>query len=280
MIIRAFPVFSPRPWGDFHLNELFEVEAEEPIGEVWLLSDVSHLRSSFKSLDGEEISSEELVKATGLKLPRFPLLIKLISTTDWLSVQVHPDDDVARSLEGEPWGKNEGWLFLSDGEVSLGTVESEELEKSIQENRLESILKTVHVHKHDFLYLPAGILHALGPNTRLIEIQQTSDLTYRIYDWGRGRELHIDKALKAVKKVETHPVPFNGHVETPYFTVKELQYGEVKGFAVLIMEDFSTYIVPADESFQVKEKCLVVRLGKWWYNNFEAVEEAEKGGEN
>jgi len=226
MIIRAFPVFSPRPWGDFYLNELFKVGAEEPIGEVWLLSDVSHLRSSFKSLDGGEISSKELVRTTGLKLPRFPLLIKLIS---------------------------------------------------IQENRIESVLKTIHVHRHDFLYLPAGVLHALGPNTRLIEIQQTSDLTYRIYDWGRGRELHIDKALKAVKKVETHPVPFNGQVETPYFTVKELQYGEVKGFAVLIMEDFSTYIVPADESFQVKEKCLVVRLGKWWYSNFEAVEEAEKG---
>ncbi|MCD6253578.1 MAG: class I mannose-6-phosphate isomerase [Thermotogae bacterium] len=269
MIFKARPVFSPRPWGDPRLNELFGVESDRPIGEVWLLSGLEGHESSFSTEAGQPVELTEVVSATGLILPRFPLLIKLISTTDWLSVQVHPNDELATRLENEPWGKNEGWYFLSDGSVALGSITGDELKEALETNTLRNALKTVNVSKNDFLYLPAGILHALGPGTSLLEVQQSSDITYRVFDWGRPRPLHIEKAILAVKPVKTSPKKVSGNIVTPYFTMEfPKSSARVDGFAVVIEEDYSICIVPCGESQTFEKPWVVVRLGHWWYENF------------
>lgn len=270
MVYRSNPVFSPRPWGDPWLNSLFGVNTDPPIGEVWLLSGLEDHKSEFLDLEGKDVDLTEVVKATGLDLPRFPLLIKLISTTDWLSVQVHPDDELAVKLEGEPWGKNEGWYFLSDGVVALGSVNAEELRNALETESIERIMKKINVSKGDFLYLPAGTLHALGPGTKLIEIQQTSDLTYRVFDWGRPRPLHIEKALLAVKPVTAQPQKAGRIISTPYFSV-EMPSGnsvDIEGFAVVINRDYSTYVVPQRERLTFESPWMVIRLGRWWYERF------------
>ena len=129
----------------------------------------------------------------------YPLLIKVIQANDVLSIQVHPDDEWAVKLEGPGnRGKTECWYVLDaapDAKVVYGIKEgysNEVLAKAITENRLEEYLDLIPVKKGDFIFIPAGTVHAIGGGLRLMETQQSCDLTYRLYDWGRGREVHIE----------------------------------------------------------------------------------------
>jgi len=139
----------------------------------------------------------------------FPLLIKFIDAADWLSVQVHPDDELAEK-RGIGMGKTEMWYIL-DAEPSAELISGfkKELDKEtylekFKAGELKSILNYEKVDKGDVFFIPAGRVHAIGPGTLLAEIQQTSDNTYRIYDWdridtaGMSRELHTEQALDAI----------------------------------------------------------------------------------
>jgi len=164
----------------------------------------------------------------------FPLLVKVIQADDTLSIQVHPDDELAVKLEGEGnRGKTECWYVLdaaSDAKLVYGIKEgysNDVLAKAITENNLEEYLEFVNVKKGDFIYIPAGTVHAIGAGLRLMEVQQSCDLTYRLYDWGRGREVHIEKGLAVIKREEMIPVaPFNKTFECKYFNLEEI---DVKG---------------------------------------------------
>lgn len=164
----------------------------------------------------------------------FPLLVKVIQANDTLSIQVHPDDDWAVKLEGEGnRGKTECWYVLDaapDAKIVYGIKEgfsNDVLAKAIEENKLEDYLEFVNVSKGDFIFIPAGTVHAIGGGLRLMEVQQSCDLTYRLYDWGRGREVHVQKGLSVIKREKMIPVAqFNKTFECEYFSLEEV---EIKG---------------------------------------------------
>lgn len=164
----------------------------------------------------------------------YPLLVKVIQANDTLSIQVHPDDDFAVKLEGQGnRGKTECWYVLDaapDAKLVYGIKENatkEELAKAIEESKLDPYLEFVNVKKGDFIFIPAGTVHAIGAGLRLMEVQQSCDLTYRLYDWGRGREVHIEKGLAVIKQEEMIPVaPMPQEFDCKYFT---LEVKDVKG---------------------------------------------------
>ena len=174
---------------------------------------------------------KEFIDALG---GEYPLLVKVIQADDTLSIQVHPDDDLAVKLEGEGnRGKTECWYVLDaapDAKLVYGIKENatkEELAKAIEESKLDPYLEFVNVKKGDFIFIPAGTVHAIGAGLRLMEVQQSCDLTYRLYDWGRGREVHIEKGLAVIKQEEMIPVaPMPQEFDCKYFT---LEVKDVKG---------------------------------------------------
>lgn len=160
----------------------------------------------------------------------YPLLVKVIQANDTLSIQVHPDDDWAQKLEGKGnRGKTECWYVLDaapEAKLVYGIkdgISREILSQAIQNNTLEQYLEYVNVKKGDFVYIPAGTVHAIGSGLRLMEVQQSCDLTYRLYDFGRGREVHIEKGLSVIKREEMIPVaPFPGEFECKYFSLEQV----------------------------------------------------------
>jgi mannose-6-phosphate isomerase len=207
-ILKLEPQYRERVWGGRRLRA-----ADPPIGEAWVAfgpSRVSEGPLAGRSVD--ELLAEhgaELVGTAGVERfdGRFPLLIKLLDCSDWLSVQVHPDDEQARRLVGPgEFGKTEAWYFLDvePGAAILAGVKPgvsrEALADSIREGRIVDVAQRVEVEAGEALLIPAGTLHALGPGLLLYEIQQASDTTYRAYDWDRptsaGRRLHIEESVE------------------------------------------------------------------------------------
>ena len=178
----------------------------------------------------------------------YPLLIKIIQANETLSVQVHPDDDYARIHEHSA-GKTECWYVLDavpDAKIIYGLQKDysrSELETAIRDNTLERCLRSVPVSKGDFIFIPAGTVHAIQGGLRLLEVQQSSDITYRLYDWGRPREVHIQKGLDVLrylpKSTLTPEHPFSGKSVCPYFRL------EKKDFPVAGTISFSAFDTPA-----------------------------------
>lgn len=198
------PVFIDKPWGGTYISECFNLPIKRILGEAFLLS----------TLDNQEnmIGEEELSK----KIGKLPYLIKLIDANDNLSIQVHPDDHHAKILENSV-GKTECWL-IADVRPGSGIyyglkdgVTKETFYDHVSRNDdVVSLLNFIPVKKNDFIVVPAGTIHAIGAGVRIIEFQQSSGITYRIWDWGReGRELHIEKALKVSNPTQNAPKVIN-----------------------------------------------------------------------
>ncbi len=215
------PVFKEKVWGGSQLRTQLGLDFS-PLpncGEAWMLSGVANNETAVSDgwLAGNdlnelvEIYMDELVgeKSYDEFGDRFPLLIKLIDSNDWLSVQVHPDDDYAKK-NGMDSGKTEMWYVLhaNDGsELIAGfnkRINKDLFLRHIHEKSLKDILNFEKVSACDVFFMPAKRLHALGPGILLVEIQQTSDHTFRIYDWdrvnasGKSRTLHLQQALEVV----------------------------------------------------------------------------------
>jgi mannose-6-phosphate isomerase len=208
-------------WGGHALVERYgkRADARATIGESWECYDGNAVRDG--PLAGETLAAlrASLGRAlTGRLDPvaPFPLLTKLIDARSALSVQVHPGDEYARRVEKQPNGKTECWYVLEadpGAEIVLGwnrdTNRAEYLER-VREGSLDDVLRRVAVKPGDTFYLPAGTLHAIGAGIVLFEVQQTSDLTYRIYDYdrrdsdGKLRELHVDKAADVLDYRQSH----------------------------------------------------------------------------
>jgi mannose-6-phosphate isomerase len=189
-----------RPWYDL-------VAEGEPIGEMWLTGDdclVSTGPHQGKRLAA--LFAEEHAALLGDRAPSpdSPLLIKTIFAREKLSVQVHPDDKMAQKY-GDPRGKTECWYVLAaepGAEVALGVKPGTtlvQIEQEIQAGTLEASLNPVPVAAGDMIFVDAGTIHAIWPGSILLETQQYSDTTYRMFDYGRGRELHIEKSLEATR---------------------------------------------------------------------------------
>ena len=165
------------------------------------------------------------------------LLVKVIQANDTLSVQVHPDDAYA-SIYEHTTGKTECWYVLDavpDAHIIYGLKRNYsrfELQDAITENALESFLRSVPVSKGDFIFIPSGTVHAIQGGLRLLEVQQPCDVTYRLYDWGRPRELHIQKGLDVIRYLPDEMLepehPFRGSASCPYFKLQKHDF-EVSG---------------------------------------------------
>ena len=214
-------------WGGTKLKTDFGFETEKDIAaEAWMLS--AHKDGMNIVLNGEhkgktlnevlEIWDESALGKNSEKFTYFPILIKLIDAKQKLSVQVHPDDNHALSVEGE-YGKTEMWYVVDceeGAELVYGfkeNISKEEFERRIKDNTLTDVCNSVPVHKGDVFFISAGTLHAIGEGILIAEVQQNSNTTYRVSDYGRlgadgkPRELHIDKALD-VTKCEKPQIPY------------------------------------------------------------------------
>jgi mannose-6-phosphate isomerase len=202
------PEISPRPWGFRDLRPWYDRVAEgEPIGEMWLTGDNCLIATgphAGKRLAGLFAEAHEALLGPGAPSADSPLLIKTIFAREKLSVQVHPDDKMAQKY-GDPRGKTECWYVLAAGpgaEVALGVKPGttlEQIQEEIEAGTLEASLNAVPVAAGDMIFVDAGTIHAIWPGPILLETQQNCDLTYRMFDYGRGRELHIQKSLEATK---------------------------------------------------------------------------------
>lgn len=239
--LRLKPVFKERVWGGFRLNP----EASSPIGEAWVVFDECRIDGGIwegatladvVGQRGKEVLGEHVLQRTG---GRFPLLIKLLDAQDWLSVQVHPDDEQARQFEGnDEYGKTEAWYILKADEGARlvsglnGTPTGEELRAAAEGGTLEQLLRYQQVSDGDVIYIPAGRVHAIGPGLLIYEVQQASDITYRLFDWNRpasaGRELHLDRGVAVTVTSSSAPmeqVSYPTLVHCPYFTLEEVVAG-------------------------------------------------------
>jgi len=249
------PAFDPRPWGTLDLSAIYpNHKFNERIGEAWLTGDncvVANGPLAKRSL--ADLSKEFGAALVGTAAPdpqRFPLLLKFLFPEEKLSVQVHPDDATAQRF-GEPWGKTECWYVAHakpGAQIALGLkpgVTLAEFERSIHENRAEELLNWINVYQGEMIYVAGGTVHTLGPGSIIVETQQQSDTTYRLYDYGRARPLHLERGLASVqertasgKVIRPAPIGIHGGksrqsfmIAAPYFTVDLFELKEPHEFS-------------------------------------------------
>src|SRR6202047_3827672 len=249
------PAFDPRPWGTLDLSPIYpNHKFEEKIGEAWLTGDAGKVANG--PLSGHSLGDlsvkygRELVGDAALDAKRFPLLLKFLFPHERLSVQVHPDDEAARRV-GLPCGKTECWYIAHarpGAQIGLGLrpgVTREQFARSVEQKRAEQLLNWINVYPGEMIYVTGGTVHTLGPGAIIVETQQQSDTTYRLYDYGRARELHLKEGLAALKEkvasgkvLRPAPTPINGTknrrsplVASPFFVVEMFELKEPQDFS-------------------------------------------------
>lgn len=259
-------------WGGTRLKTDFGFETDKEIAaEAWMLS--VHKDGMNTVLNGEyagktisevlQIWGADALGKNAESFSYFPILIKLIDAKQKLSVQVHPADDYALSVEGE-YGKTEMWYVVDceeGAELVYGfknDISKEEFEKRIKDNTLTDVCNSVPVHKGDVFFIDAGTLHAIGEGILIAEVQQNSNTTYRVSDYGRlgadgkPRELHIDKALD-VTKCEAPKMPYGNIGEITVDgknTIRELA----------VCDKFSAKFLELNENMNIYQKDSFVSL--------------------
>ncbi len=205
-------VYHEKIWGGNRLKTYFDYHIEsENIGECWTVS--AHPNGDCRVINGEHkdktlswLWENQRCIFGNVEGNRFPLLTKIIDAKDDLSVQVHPDDLYAHDYENGEFGKTECWYIIDcdeGAELILGhyAKSKKEMEDMISQGDWNGLLRKVPIKPGDFFYIPAGTIHAIGKGTLILEIQQSSDITYRVYDYnrlqnGKPRELHISKSIE------------------------------------------------------------------------------------
>ena len=292
------PLFREKIWGGQKLQTSLGIDFSplQSVGEAWMLSGVPGSQTQVTNgfLRGNELNEllevymDDLVgeKAFSKHKEQFPILIKFIDANDWLSVQVHPDDILAskRKLGG---GKTEMWYILDaepGAELISGfnrKISREFYLKNLNDKTLRNILNFEPVAKGDVFFIPSGRIHALGPGILLAEIQQTSDTTYRIYDWdrvddkGNPREMHTELALDAIDfsipasyrtdytMTENRSVNV---VQCPYFNTSVIDFrlplakdfSEIDSFVIYICLEGSAEIIHPDGKEKISKGEIVL----------------------
>lgn len=272
------PVFSRRRWGGRKLAELLgkAIGPEEDYAESWevadhadgqsLVADGPHVGSSLSQLLST-FNEEILGRVSGKS--QFPLLIKYLDANDWLSLQVHPNDQQAKVFNSLENGKTEAWVILHaepGSEICCGLksgVTADELRQRLSDGTVKEALHIYPAVVGDCIFVPAGTVHAIGPGIVLAEVQQQSNLTFRLYDWGRlgtdgkPRELHIEEALKCIDFERgpvnpTTPVALSRHgyafeevARCPYFTIR--RHTTVDEFSISLDQRFRILMVTAGQ---------------------------------
>ena len=242
-LLKLSPSFKDYIWGGHRLVEEYNKNYEGDIlAESWELS--CHPDGPSRIVNGAYAGKtlEEYIQGEGRgvlgadceRFAEFPILIKFIDAKDNLSIQVHPDNAYAQRVEGQ-YGKTEMWYIMDCREGAFlyygfeKEISREEFEQRIREDTLLEVLHKVMVKKGDVLFIEAGTIHAIGRDIVIAEIQQNSNVTYRVYDYGRvgkdgkKRELHIAKALDVTSRRPAENKSFRPHVAScEYFTVDSL----------------------------------------------------------
>lgn len=285
------PILKPTIWGGNRISDFKDIAIDRSdIGESWEISGIPGSESIVCGGADSGLTITELIARHGERLmgsrnysrygDTFPLLVKIIDAHDDLSVQVHPDDDLAFEL-GMPNGKTEMWYVLAaapGARLASGfrrPVDREEYEELVESGRIEEVLNFIEVSKGQAYYLPAGRVHTIGKGILLAEIQQTSDATFRIYDYrrkdhtGKERELHTALAGRAIKFDDTEGAPLEPHimadipvnlVKSPYFTTNMLSvtsevirdYTEKDTFVVLLATEGEADITCGQETIRLR----------------------------
>ena len=243
-VVKLKPYIKEIVWGGNTLREYGKVSSTKNIAECWELS--LHKEGSSIIDSGEnkgkllvDVLTKDDLGEKCQKFPFFPCLIKLIDTERELSVQVHPSDEYALKKENS-FGKTEMWYILKAKEgagIYLGfkcDVTKEEVKQKIKDNTLVDLLNFIEVKPGECYFVKSGTVHAIGAGITLAEIQQNSNLTYRLYDWGKlgmdgkPRELHIDKALEVMNLKKYEPITFKRPLlgECEYFSTFECLVSE------------------------------------------------------
>ena len=292
--IKLNPAFKDYLWGGTKLRDEYGKKCDlDKVAESWELS--CHKDGCSVVADGEyagltlpqyiEKAGKAVLGTDCEKFEYFPILIKLIDAKQNLSVQVHPDNDYAMRVEGE-YGKTEMW-YVVDCEPGAGLlygfkheISKEEFRRRIEDNTLLEVTNRVEVHPGDVFFIEAGTLHAIGEGILIAEIQQNSNPTYRVYDYGRvgadgkPRQLHIEKAIDVTRlapatrpcgRPQAKPEAFDGGSVLPlascdYFTVKEMEVtshaalmADEKSFHSLLLLDGSLTLSMGDEKLEMKK---------------------------
>jgi len=268
------PIFKDKIWGGQKIKTILgkDFSPLNNCGELWALSgvkdDVSVVENGF--LEGNdlneliEIYMDELVGDSVYQRfgNEFPVLIKFLNSKDYLSVQVHPDDEMAWKNH-KTNGKTEMWFIIdcdNDSELIIGLKNGTDKEKFIKElnnKNIQSVLNNIKIHAGDAFFIPAGRVHAIGKGVLLAEIQQTSDVTYRIYDWdrhdenGNARALHTQEALQAIdfKNVDDYFASYarlnnvaTEIVNSEFFKVNNLIIKDEVSFDLAFRDSFTVFV--------------------------------------
>jgi mannose-6-phosphate isomerase len=276
------PQYRERVWGGQRLKA-----HQPPIGELWGAFDESRVRTGphagrtvadLATTYGAAFLGADVVSRFGL---RFPLLVKLLDCAEWLSVQVHPNDEQAKQLVGPgQYGKTEAWHFLEvqEGTAILAGVKPDTtaaaLANAIRTGRILEVAQRLEVSPGETCLIPAGTLHALGPGVLLYEVQQASDTTYRVYDWdrpaGAGRSLHVEESVAVTSPqstlVRTPPLALQGTsaaraAHCPFFVLDAVQItdspfsdnAEGRTVSVFTVTTGSVTLTCADETTELDE---------------------------
>ena len=278
--IKLTPACKDYLWGGEKLRQDYGIQSQlHPLAEAWVLSCHPDGPSVVATgpLAGKTLPEYIQEKGPGClgadceKFTDFPILAKFIDAKGDLSIQVHPSNEYALAHEHQ-FGKTEMWYVLDcepGATLYYGfqhQISREEFQQRIQDNTLTEVLNAVPVEKGDLFFIPAGTLHAIRKGIVVAEIQQNSNVTYRIYDYGRvgadgkPRQLHIQQALEVTQRTPSQPDPdFHGHLaQCPYFTVDvmegrfTLDCGPESFVSVLVLEGTGT-LWEGDESMPLRK---------------------------
>ena len=288
------PIFKERIWGGRRLKEVFDYDIpNDHTGEAWAVSALPNGANKVENgpLAGKTLldlwkNHGELFSADSNQTQEYPLLVKVLDANDDLSVQVHPNDAYARDAEQVPYGKTECWYVLKadqGSEIVLGhhAQTKDELDDMIEQGKWDELLHKEKVKPGDFFYVPSGTIHAIGKGIMILEIQQSSDITYRVYDYdridneGKKRELHLERA-KDVITVQNQETNFTNESNqitkendltiekltvAEYFTVYHWHLdGEVSR---QLTEGFlQVSVINGEASIRVNEKSFPVQKGQ------------------
>jgi mannose-6-phosphate isomerase len=305
--IRFEPIYQDYIWGGSRIASKFGREVKQPrVAESWEISDRDDgmsivLNGAYKGKSLRQLVHElgESLLGQGRQFDRFPLLLKIIDAKENLSIQVHPDEQTASSLQGE--AKTEMWFILEEGSVYAGLkkgVTEKQFLDAVKSDTAADLLEKLELKKGEAVYIPGGRVHAVGAGTLLYEVQQNSNTTYRLYDWGRtGRALHLKEGSSAIHwgdkghaKIAPHRLESDLHhqivtlVSSPFFIVERIDIFDhlrigpipksfqiffcIEGHGELSVDSYKeplaaglTYLIPAAcTSIEIAGKCQCLRV--------------------
>ena len=236
------PIYKETIWGGQNLARVFgrQLPSDKSIGESWEIADlvegtsvVANGPAAGKGLTEltQELGAALLGKTPAMPDGRFPLLLKYLDANEILSLQVHPDGDAAARIGGSAALKTEGWYIVESrgGFIYRGVragVTEDRFRRAIETDQVAMLVNRCDVFNDEFHWLPAGTVHALGTGVLVAEVQTPSDTTYRVTDWGRGRQIHVERSMQCIKfDSGKEPVPGasdNILVATEFFTVENV----------------------------------------------------------